>query len=78
MKKLSLKSRILLYFLIVPFGTFVTAGILTIIDMHELEHFAERTGTNITSEARREGSYALQREVRGELQMLAERTGKNL
>ena len=76
MKKLSLKSRILLYFLIVPFGTFLTAGILTIIDMHELEHFAERTGTNITSEARREGSYALQREVRSELQMLAEGQAK--
>jgi len=71
MKKLPLKNRILLYFLIVPLATFVTAVILTIIDMDELEHFAERTGSNITSETNREGSYALQKEVRGELRMLA-------
>lgn len=76
MKKISLKNRILLYFLIVPLGTFIAAGILTIIDMHELEHFAERTGSNITNEANREGSYALQREVRAELQMLAEGQAK--
>ena len=76
MKRMTLKNRILLYFLIVPLATFVTAGILTLIDMHELGHFAERTGSNITSEANREGSYALQREVRGELQMLAEGQAK--
>ncbi len=76
MKKISLKNRILLYFLIVPLATFVTAGILTIIDMYELERFAERTGSNITNEANREGSYALQRAVRNELKMLAEGQAK--
>ncbi len=76
MKKVSLRNRILLYFLIVPFGTFLITGILTIIDMHELQYFAEKAGTNITNETNREGSYALQREVRAGLKMLAEGQAK--
>ncbi len=72
MKKMSLKNRILLYFLIIPFCAFVAAGILTIIDMYELQSFAAKTGTDIANEVTQESVYALQKEINAELQMLAE------
>ena len=72
MKKISLRNRILLYFLIVPFCAFVTAGILTIIDMYELQNFAAKTGSNVANEATYESIYAIQNEGHAELQMLAD------
>ncbi|MDD5697607.1 MAG: SpoIIE family protein phosphatase [Victivallaceae bacterium] len=72
MKRLSLRKRILLYFLVVPVGTFLTAGILTVMDMYELAGFAARTGSCIVNDAARESTLALQQQVRTELQTLAE------
>lgn len=76
MRKMSLKNKILLYFLIVPFCAFTIAGILTIIDMYELREFAAKTGTDVADEATHESIFALKREVRAELQMLAEGQAK--
>ncbi|MFA6715050.1 MAG: SpoIIE family protein phosphatase [Victivallaceae bacterium] len=72
MKKMSLKNRIMLYFVIIPLGAFITAGCIIILDMFELREFAARTGSDIANEASQESIYALQKEVRSELQMLAE------
>jgi len=72
MRKMSLRNRILLYFLIVPFCVFVVAGVFTIIDMYELQNFATATGTDITSEATRESVHVLQKEVDAELLMIAD------
>ncbi len=72
MRKISLRNRILLYFLIVPFCVFMATGILTVIDMYELQKFAVKTGSNIADEATQESVYALQKEAHAKLQMLAE------
>ena len=72
MRKISLRNRILLYFLVVPFFVFVIAGFLTIIDMYELQNFAAATGTDITNEATHESIHVLEKEVNIELQMLAD------
>ncbi|MDD5598565.1 MAG: SpoIIE family protein phosphatase, partial [Victivallaceae bacterium] len=72
MKKMSLKSRIMLYFVIIPLGAFITAGCIIILDMFELRKFAAQTGNDIANEAAQESIYALQKEVRAELKMLAE------
>ncbi|MCK4982895.1 MAG: PDC sensor domain-containing protein, partial [Victivallaceae bacterium] len=72
MKKMSLRNRILLYFLVVPLCAFVMAGFLTIMDMYELQNFAAKTGTDVADEAIQESIYAMQKEVHAELQMLAE------
>ena len=72
MRKMSLRNKILLYFLIVPFCAFTIAGILTIVDMYELRSFAAKTGTDVADEATHESIFALKREVHAELQMLAE------
>ena len=72
MKNMSLKNRILLYFLIVPFCVFVTAGFLTIIDMYKLQDFATVTGGNITKEAAQECSHAMHKKIHAQLLMLAD------
>jgi sigma-B regulation protein RsbU (phosphoserine phosphatase) len=72
MKQMSLKARIMLYFVLIPVGAFITAGLIIILDMFELRKFAAQTGTDIANEAAQESIYALQKEVRTELKMLAE------
>lgn len=72
MKKMSLRNRILVYFLIVPFCAFVIAGTLTIIEMYELQDFAAKTGSDIADRAAQESIYAIEKEVRAELLMLAD------
>jgi phosphoserine phosphatase RsbU/P len=72
MKKISLRNRILLYFLIVPFCAFVIAGVLTVVDMYELQDFAAKTGRDVAGEAIQENVYAMHKEVHAELRMLAD------
>jgi phosphoserine phosphatase RsbU/P len=71
MKKMSLRNRILLYFLIVPLCAFGIAGVLTIIDMYELRDFSAKTGSDVANEAIHESVYAMHKEVHAELRMLA-------
>ena len=71
MKKISLKNRILVYFLAVPFCAFMIAGIFTVIDMYALQNFATRTGRDIAREAAQESAFAMHKEVHSELEMLA-------
>ena len=72
MRKISLKNRILVYFLAVPFCAFIIAGTLTLIDMYELQDFATRTGSDITREATQESTLAMHKEVHTQLRMLAD------
>jgi sigma-B regulation protein RsbU (phosphoserine phosphatase) len=72
MKRVSLRNRILIYFLIVPFCTFIFAGIFTTIDMYDLQKFAAKTGTRVANEAARTSIVSLNQEVHAELNMLAE------
>ena len=72
MRKMSLKNRILIYFIIVPLCTFVTAGILTVTDMYELNNFAAQTGSNIVNDAAQESFLLMLQQDRRELDMLAE------
>lgn len=72
MRKISLKNRILVYFLVVPFCAFTIAGIFTVIDMYELQDFATRTGSDIAREATQESTSAMHKEVYTELKMLAD------
>jgi sigma-B regulation protein RsbU (phosphoserine phosphatase) len=72
MKNLSLKSRILFYFLAVPVGTFTVISLLAIIDMAGLKRFALNTGRDLSHSAARESMTALESESRKELMMLAE------
>jgi len=76
MKKISLKNRILIYFLIVPFFAFVIASTLTIIDMYQLQEFASKTGNDIAGETTQESSFAMHKEIHAELIMLADGQAK--
>ena len=76
MIKMSLRNRILFYFLIVPLCAFITAGALTIVDIYELQDFAAKTGNDITLEATQEGVLAMRKEVHAELMMLADGQSK--
>ena len=71
MRKMSLKNRILLYFLTVPLCTFITAGILTVTDMYELNNFAAQAGSNIVNDAAKESFLLMIQQDRRELDMLA-------
>jgi len=72
MKKMSLKNRIVFYFLIVPSCALLIAGAVTIIDMYELQDFATKTGSDIANEAIHESISAMRKEVHSELVMLAD------
>ena len=58
--------------MIVPFCAFVIAGVLTVVDMYELQDFAAKTGSDVTGEAIQENVYAMHKEVHAELRMLAD------
>lgn len=72
MKKMSLRNKILLYFMIVPACAFIAATTLTVIDMYELQEFSTRTGSDIANETAQESILAMHKEVHAQLQMLAD------
>jgi len=72
MKKMSLRNRILFYFLIVPFCAFLITGISTVIDMYKLQDFASKTGSSIAKEAAQESILMMEKEIHAELMMLAD------
>ncbi|MCP3965001.1 MAG: SpoIIE family protein phosphatase [Lentisphaerae bacterium] len=72
MNKLSLKSKIILYFTIIPVCSFAVICILTIMNMRDLKEFAFDCSKDLADSVATESMKALETESRRELKMLSQ------